>query len=604
MKKDFRFFLVKTLTLALIVCFSIASAIALTNDNVVYAEEVASFALSEGASIRDGESAGDGYYGLRFETNVNGAWLTEHDSEKYTFGTLIFPADNVESFSLSASVEDNESKTDAVKIVSKSGAAVEEGFSYSASIVYDEVKVKELISESTDFNVANPTDEQIEKVMRKLYAMDMTAVSFVQTDSELIYTDSYTTSMIKVAARLQSNDAWAEKARAYLGDGKVTTLKTYAVDDNNIVANFDAQNLSKVVIGNDTLVSGSDYSVEGSVLTLNAEDVTAKKGVYEDIYVFDANNNLTILNVLYATDELKTADDVKNALDYGKYDFAQANADYETWAGYGKHDGVYVLANDVDMTGYTFYNNVDNSMYPDSQYKMTDAGFYGIFDGFGHTIKNATVDVKNYYAYVTAETYPNLKDTSVVGTVFNTHINMRSKGIFHDIKVGAAVRNVAFINLTANGSTNSDNATPLAGIFSRTIQGTVENVYVDINSASTNTHNIKGLAYDTAYTSTIRNVVINWPISNYAFDYETLTTSVSNSNGTGILATQLNATTAVYENIYITSPKPITYAGDSSATTGELESLTVDFFVYGANESKLWYNHTVNGDATGQMRTL
>ncbi len=596
MKKELRTFSIKTLILALVVCLGVSMATAFASENVVLAEEEAVFALTEGASIRDGSKETDGNYGLRFETKVTTAWFEDalNASESYNFGTLIFPTSKLGKFSELKSVDENKEDTEAVKFLAKTNVTEKVGFTYNSSIVYNEQIVAGYMKNvwSEKYAETEPSKEEIKTVMRKLYAMDLTAVSYVETDSGVKYTGSYTTSMIKVAARLQSNEDWAEKAKAYLGDGKVATLNTYADDDDNVVANFDAQNVSLLVIGNETLVEGEDYTINDGAITLNASDVSAKKGTYEDIYAFDSENNLTIINVLYATDVLKTADDVKNALDYGKYDLKYMEENYATLEDFKPHDGVYVLANDVDMTGYTFYNNYDNSSYATAIYKMQNIGFYGIFDGLGHTISNATVEVKNYYAgNVTEAAYPTLKAAG-----FGAWQNHRGKGIFHDIKAGSAIRNVAFVNLTAIGQADNNASTPIGGILARSILGTIENVYIDINPASKDTENIKGLFYDTNYTSTIKNVVINWPMNDWVFDYTTLTTSSSFHYGTGSLATLLNKTNAVYENIYVTSPKPLSYEGDANSTTGELESLTNDFFVYGANENELFYNHAVNGE--------
>ncbi|MBO7214439.1 MAG: hypothetical protein J6V66_02965, partial [Clostridia bacterium] len=427
--KKFSFKSISLKMLALIVSVCACVGFATLGGESVSAAEEPTFALAQTGSIRDGASAGDNYYGLRFETSVNAEWLSQNPAEKYSFGTLIFPASKLGAFNPDVSVDANKNNTDAVKFLAVNNQAVTAKLTYNASIVYDEAKAEELIK--SFYGIAQPSPDQIKTVLTNLYAMDMTAVSFVQIGEDTIYTDSYTTSMIKVAARLQSNDVWADRVKEYLGQGKVKSLKTYVVDDNNIVANFDAQesSIAKIVIGNDTLVNGVDYTIADGKLLLDAETVVQKKGVYEDLYVFDSQNNLTIINVLYATDELKTAQDVEDALDYGKYDFAAAEADYANCK-YAKHDGVYVLAGDIDMTGHVFNNNVDTATYSVAAYKMQDVGFYGIFDGFGHTISNATVDVKfAYLGNITAETHPNLYAAGV-----KSWQNHRSYGIFHNVK--------------------------------------------------------------------------------------------------------------------------------------------------------------------------
>ena len=266
------------------VCAGVAIATTVSTKTVVYAAETqtASFALTQGASIRDGAAAGDGFYGLRFETTINKAWLDANKADKYWYGTLIFPAKNIGAFDDELGSTANKENLQAVKIISGQGEALTNTTTYYASVVYDRATIAEL------YGLESLTNPQYEKITKNLYAMDMTAISYIQYGDKIIYSAPYTDSMIKVAARLQSDPVWAEKAQSYLGSKEIETIKTYAVDDDNIVKGFDVQesSISQVVIGNETLTNGIDYTIENGALTLNAQYVKQNKGIYEDIFHF------------------------------------------------------------------------------------------------------------------------------------------------------------------------------------------------------------------------------------------------------------------------------------------------------------------------------
>ena len=69
--------------------------------------------MVKGASIRNEQ---DGIMGLKFQSTVNASWLTENNTEKYTFGTLIYPASNNQAFDSEETLENNIDVLDAVSI--------------------------------------------------------------------------------------------------------------------------------------------------------------------------------------------------------------------------------------------------------------------------------------------------------------------------------------------------------------------------------------------------------------------------------------------------------------------------------------------------------
>ena len=178
--------------------------------------ETASFSMVQGASIRNEQ---DGIVGLKFQSTVNAGWLAENDAEKYTFGTLIYPAANGDLFNNDSTVEENVEALDAVSITHINSAKITTGMTFNASIVYDRQTVIDVI----EANGLEATDELIEKILFNLYNKEFTARAYAMMGEEVIYADSYTTSMYKVAIRTyelgvkEENEAYKNLALNYLG---------------------------------------------------------------------------------------------------------------------------------------------------------------------------------------------------------------------------------------------------------------------------------------------------------------------------------------------------------------------------------------------------
>ena len=89
---------------AIMLALSVSFAIWLMpNGNEVKASDTSFGVVS--TSIRNNE---DKVYGLQFTTSVSSEWFSEHASDKYSFGTLVAPADRLnEAFDPNASANAN-----------------------------------------------------------------------------------------------------------------------------------------------------------------------------------------------------------------------------------------------------------------------------------------------------------------------------------------------------------------------------------------------------------------------------------------------------------------------------------------------------------------
>ena len=595
MKLSIKSISLKVLALVLAVCAGVAVYSFANTNGVVKADEpVASFALKEGASIRDAkdEETGETYFGLGFETTVNTQWLTENSASSYSFGTLIFPTvlnDRENTFSTDKSVATNASENFAVNFRAEDYANATQGFTYRATIVFDREYITELIK--VVYGRENPTEDEIDIVLENLYAMEMTAVSYVQyKDAEgnnvLVYTNAYATSMLKVAIRLVSDPVWGEKAKEYI-KGEVTFGDAYVSAEDNVLVvdgyeGFDASKYETVIVGNTNLISGAGYSFVNDALVLNASVVSANVGSYAELYfVDDESGDVVVLNVLYVNKALKTAQEVEEAFDYG---------DQKIGDQFKRNDNSYVLANDIDMTGVVMSNRmipvgstyntyVDDGnggyMLDNVTSVASDVGFAGIFDGRGYAISNVTVSMVNW----------SLGQHIVDETGKKSWINAQAQGFFANVRPEGVIKNVAFINVYGDGTINQNFG--INGLLGTGMNGTLENVYLEAN---VDTLSARGPFANYSNNAVVKNVVVNFPkpagytiesglelaakpaggyYDIYAYGYGAMSGATS----------PLNRNTK-YENVIVVSPMPINlyktagsgYAGINNVTYAENET--------------------------------
>ena len=164
--------------------FAVCAAFAIATMPAKAQEETANFSMAQGASIRNEE---DGIVGLKFQSRVNATWLNENSAEKYTFGTLIYPASNEASFNSASSVDVNVESLDAVSITHVQNAKLTAGMTFNASIVYDEDVVKSAIEQSGK----QVTDAFVDEVLAKLYSKEFSARSYAIINDSVVYTNAY-----------------------------------------------------------------------------------------------------------------------------------------------------------------------------------------------------------------------------------------------------------------------------------------------------------------------------------------------------------------------------------------------------------------------------
>ena len=374
----------------------------------------------------------------------------------------------------------------------------------------------------------------------------------------------------------------------------ITDCVDYDADEGLVKANYQGSILEAEVVYNGSTVRLTKENggiVEGALYSMISKDdvkfgvpyVNATSKVKEmaiSLYTTNAVYNFEKVN--YNTFVIETAEEYERAFDYGDYNYEGiGNGTFE----YKLHDGIYVLANDIDMTGYTIENRIDYLAFTGEEYKISSSnvGFSGTFDGRGHTVSNAKLSVAKKYTYV---------DPGEYGNIPSGHKNQQSYGLFHSVLKGAVIKNVAYTNVlaTTSGSTNS-----LTGILARAFNGTLENVYIDINPQ---TSIMKGVAFSIDSNAKLKNVVLNFPKpADFEYDYVKSTTDtdeVSNyAWGYGALSGGVQSTTS-FENVYVVSKFPLYHSADGKSDTTD----GTDWFLYGENETALWHSHTADGGKT------
>ena len=199
--------------------------------------------------------------------------------------------------------------------------------------------------------------------------------------------------------------------------------------------------------------------------------------VYNDAYGYE-------INVLAASIVIRTASDFVDMYD-------------ATCKGVWKYEGYIVLDADIDFAGFDYNSEKKASVWWSNRGSASSAGFFinttqgnaeeyggvtaavtrwlgradgftGTFDGRGHIIKNLSVELY---------------------------------GLFPNIKEGSVFKNVAFVNADVKTS---------SAVISAAIEGTVENVYIEVSADNTwlKIGYIGGVTMALGSTAKLKNVVV------------------------------------------------------------------------------------------------
>ncbi|MBR3803726.1 MAG: hypothetical protein IKJ14_00055, partial [Clostridia bacterium] len=381
----------------------------------------------------------------------------------------------------------------------------------------------------------------------------------------------------------------------------VSDSVSYDADEAQLDTTIEGDILKAVVTyaGEETILTSENGGIVGGKLvgvpTIN--NASAVKTFSVDIYT--SVGVYAIDEVVYYTYIIENADEYLEALTYADYDTANHSAYVaavakeesartpdeqalvDAWAErYAIKDGIYVLANDIDLSGKTIRNDIGGINAPHWSplpAVVKAAAFTGLFDGQGYTVSNATINTNMYHDNVVSR--------------------LASTGLFPTVKTGAIIKNVAYVNVSTMCLSNKDNAT-WTGVFTDRMSGYVENVYLDV--APTSNANA-GFAVE--IDGTMKNVLINYP---FEFDYDVASADYTMRSlygfvGVGSLGGYLSASTGTVENVIVVSKMPLNYNQISDAKampSYDKESANIDYFYYADNETELWFNHTVNGAKT------
>ncbi|MBO7214513.1 MAG: Ig-like domain-containing protein [Clostridia bacterium] len=447
-------------------------------------------------------------------------------------------------------------------------------------VVNAKISNETLVALKLDGKVATISSISITSDKFEVNGDKVTAVGYGEAEMIIIFTVDGVShkKVIKVATAYDTTTV-ASSVDYDANEGVIKSYYQGTVLEAKIVYNNTEIHLTEA---NGGVVDGLLYSVTSKEdAKVGVPYINAKSAVKNmAINLYTTYGVYAFANVDYATVVIETAKEFEDTIDYGDYNFlGVANGTYE----YKLHDGIYVLANDIDLTGIVIENRVDYVAQSGAAYKISSAnvGFAGIFDGRGYTISNATINTSALSTAVNEETHPGM------GTGWRMS---RSYGIFHNVQKGAIIKDVAFINIFATNSQRPD-TNSITGVFSRDFNGTLENVYIDINPSTTL---MKGVAYSLSANAVFNNVVINFPKADgFEFDYTAATTDTAEKSnytyGYGSLAGTITKTVS-FNNVYVIAKFPLQHSADANKDTTD----GTDGFVYGENETSYWFNHTAN----------
>lgn len=467
------------------------------------ADSTGAFYMDKGAAV----SLAEGYGGIRWTTVVSEEWLADNADATLYFGTLVAPVDSVDELTIEAAKAENST---IVNVGAGDISTAEGDATYYSAIAYDSI----LQAYTAQYPNADTTD-----VLKKAYALELTARSYALVDGEVVYADAVdTTRSARQVANMailsgesaKKSQTVQDRVEGYVGTMDHTEGEViYDLSSNNPVATQYTGAGTEIVIGakrvNGTIANG--------IVTLAADQDIPYGETW--VSVFDDNGVYSVPAVV-ATKVLTKAED-----------FAIFKANNDTWDGTGTlTEGYYILGNDIDARNYDYgdgakgLNSANISMWAGAS--GGDFGFTGTFDGRGHVVEGITV---------------------------NTY------GIFGAAK-NATIKNVAFTNVLCGTSSESSLYGTILGGF--IVNSTVENVYIQVNKTLKD-------ANDTAYGESFAVVsdFYNCTIKNCVFNLGTTTSSTSGNYFGSFARTSYWAEEGTeMSNVYVISDTILTHKAE------------------------------------------
>lgn len=315
---------------------------------------------------------------------------------------------------------------------------------------------------------------------------------------------------------------------------------------------------TELIFGSETEIVSAEYA-DGSEIEVVAGKITGVAVENEDLgkdlviraYGKSCGYELTIKPY---TKVIKTAQDfayfsVENVITAGT-----ATKGYSVTLS-SVFDGYYIVANDIDATGFTHQlvkdaeqnqilngkngaklsGDKDGSRYGQlHMVKNLSGGLTGVFDGNGHTVSNLTV---------------------------------LDQGLF-GIVCGGEIKNVAFENVTLKGSAYQRNT----ALFAQHVKNsTISDVYVKANTMFGGTNTKDGQNDAGGNRALISITLDNTNVSDCLFDYEIANTEKQYAYSYGLFCCESNffgghpksAAISRFQNVYVVSDEPLLVQNNS-----------------------------------------
>lgn len=241
----------------------------------------------------------------------------------------------------------------------------------------------------------------------------------------------------------------------------------------------------------------------------------------ERVFIISNDSYDVRVNVTVATKVIKTEQEFIDLQTYGDL-IAVSNsglqmeiADLKEKAsneGYFTYSGYFILGNDLDFTGVNYgeYNTLFRycTTMGDASYQNSKAGFKGVFDGQGYTVKNILLDYCGLFGTISEEgivknlnveanLFPwangknmarssNVIAQNLFGTLENVNITVNQNGNYNSSSVATMAKNATLKNVTVNttGCVWNSSYKPVSFIYWIVSKITLENVFVNADEGS------------------------------------------------------------------------------------------------------------------------
>lgn len=517
-----------SLALTVALCFFALAIIAVKGASAE--GQASSFAMSNGAEVRvvDGEEAG-----IRWTATVNKAFydsLNVAEGAEVRFGAVV----TAKKFLGESELTKDSEKAQIVLCAATAPAFDENGdFSFHASIVYDGM------------------NEWTEADRNAAYATELVARAFIKVGENYTYVSAYPSARSMRAVALTAvragNDAEL-LSKYYGGNYTIADKGYYGINDTVSEFALPGEGSVSVYYGAEPVTA---EVADGKIKVSGIENLEAQSEYSLNIFV---GNNAFVQPFVAATKVIRKAEDLSFFALEGLESSGTAKAGY-TVSSTTNFDGYYVVANDIDATGYVHKiiadadqntilngkngqavsNDGDNSRYGQlHMVRMLNGGLSGTFDGAGHTISNLTVI---------------------------------DQGLFGIIK-GGTVKNVGFTGVTLKGSAYQKNIALFAQYSNK---ATFSDVYVKTNTIFGGNNDKDGLndaggnravLSIALYESNVENCVFDCDIANtekqyqYSYGLYCCDTAFFGGNSTSSAITK-------FENVYVVSDEPLLVQNNS-----------------------------------------